>query len=1131
MNRIKPRDDIPRPMAVLRPIQDPELRAVAAALHDRYDDLEPLDGGGMADLLVGRERKFDRHVVIKRVASRIATPEARDRFAREIALLASLQHPNIVPLLTADVAHDTPYFVMPLVRGESLATRLARGPLSVREAVAILDDVAQALEVAHAAGVVHRDIKPGNILLTRSAAVVADFGIAKAVSRPAGGAPIPLYTPTDLTLEGFSLGTPRYMSPEQFAADPFADHRVDLYSLGVVAYEMLAGSPPFTGATPSALARAHVAEVPASLRTRRADVPAALDALILQCLAKDPADRPASATDLLRRLRSSTVWQTPEREGTPRDDGLPVSSPVATASRELRQAWRALLRAPRLLVACVFCLAIGLGGAAAIFSVADRVLLRPVDFDHPEQLVSIFRSQRLSATLPWSAPNFLDIAGEPSAAGIAAFSSTSQLIALGDRYQPAAVIRTTGAFFAVLRARPLHGRLLIPADDDPRAPAVVVASFEYWRSHLGGSPTVIGSTVRLDGVPHEVVGVLPPHFHITNGGTTYTGELWLPMRFTPSERAQRTSNWLRVVGRLQPGTAPERLQAALTQRFAPVIAAHAELEGHGISVTPLVEDAGRELKRPLGLFIVATIAVLAIAVINVSSLLLARGLKQQAELAVRIALGATRWQVMRPVFWEGLIIALLGWLSGVLLAMAGLRGMAALGAERVVQLSFASVDVRAIAVALMAALLAAVVGTVAPAWRAARTAPADAIRGARATGSQRQQRTLSALVIIEGALAVTLLIAAGLVTKGFVRLTQHDAGFDPARVLTMRVRVSASDYLSGRAAVQFLAPALDAVARIPGVEAVGAISQLMYSEWGWNSWVRYEGRPEVPPTERPLIETRSVTPGFFAVTGQRLVAGRLLDAREMYPDNAAQRVVVNEALVARDFPDGNAVGQRFLLGDQWIEIIGVVSDVRNFGPTSAPRPEAYWSFAQRYPAAVAYNLVLRSQSADPVSVAGEVERALRGVSPGVAVSRVQPMASLISQSIGWPRFVFALFATLATVALVLALAGLFGILNYTVEQRQREYAVRSALGATPAQIQRQIFARAATLVALSLSAGLTVAWAVTRLMAAMLYGVEPLDPAVWATAVITMLLAGAAAAAAPAWRASRVDLMSAMRVD
>ncbi len=1114
------------------PILDPALRAFADALGDRYDDLEPLGGGGMADLLVGRERKLNRQVVIKRVAGSIDTPDARSRFEREIELLATLQHPNIVPLLSADTVGGTPYFVMPLVRGESLRDRLTRGPLSVRETAAILEDVTQALECAHAAGIVHRDIKPGNILLTGSSAVVADFGIAKAVSKQSLAAPIPLRTPTDLTLEGFSLGTPRYMSPEQFAGDASADHRLDLYSLGVVAYEMLAGVPPFTGSTPSALARAHMAETPLPLKNRRADVPPALDALLMKCLEKDPDQRPASATALLRALRSPSLLadpsQRPEREYSSGDGSR---GRLAAVLGELAQGWRSLLRAPGLFFACVFCLAIGLGSTAAIFSVADRIMLRPVDFDEPERLVSVFRSLPLSSTLPWSAPNFTDIAPEPSAEGIAAFGSTSRLVALGDRFEPGFVLRTTGQFFNLLRTRAEHGRLLLPSDDDPTAPAVVVASYEYWRSHLGGSPTVIGTTLRLDGEPHEVVGVLPPNFRITNGGTVYAGELYVPMRFTTSEQNQRTSNWLRVFARLAPGVTPDRLQAALTQRFAPVLEANPDLAGHGIAVTPLIADSGSQVRRPLGFLIVATIAVLAIAVINVSSLLLARGIRRQSELAVRSALGATRWEVMRPVFAEGAVIALLGWIAGLALAAAAVKGIAALGSVRIVQLTYVSVDLRTVLVTLATALVAAIAGTAAPAWRAARALPADALRGGRAAGSRHQHRTLATLVVIEGALAITLLIAAGLVMKGFVRLTNSDPGFEAKGLLTMRVRVAPNDFPAERAASTFLPQALEAVEAVPGVVAAGAISQLMYAEWGWNMWIRYEGRPEVPPVERPLLETRNVTPGFFAATGQRLIAGRLLDDREMVLGDSIQRVVVNEALVKRDFPNDDPIGKRIYNGNSWIEIVGVVGDIRNFGPIAEPRPEAYWTFAQRFPAATGYNLVVRTESEDPMQVAANVERALRSVYPGVAISRVQPMTELMSSSVGWPRFVFALFATLASVALILALAGLFGILSYTVEQQQREYALRSALGASPASVRALIFGRAGQIIGVSLAAGLVIAWMVTRGMAAMLYGVQPFDVPVWLIAVLSMLAAGFAAAAGPAIRASRVAPMTAMRAD
>jgi len=1110
------------------PIADADLRAFAAALHDRYDELTPLLGGGMAELLVGRERRLDRRVVIKRVARRLGEGEARNRFEREIALLATLQHPNIVPLLNADTVDDVPYFVMPFVRGESLRDRLTRGPLSVRETVAIMEDVAQALESAHASGVIHRDIKPANILLTGSSAVVADFGIAKALSRGPTAPPIPTRTPTDLTLEGFSLGTPRYMAPEQFAGDAAADHRMDLYALGVVAYEMLTGQPPFTGATPSALARAHLSETPTALRSRRGDVPPALEALVAKMMEKDPAARPASATELLRALRSPAL-STTGPTAPPRDAARHPRGRYAGWLGDVAHAWRTLRRAPVLFAAAVLCLALGIAVTTTVFGVADVVLLRPVPFEQAERLISVFRTaSSLGGDNPHSVPNFLDLADDPQYEGMAAFATGSRLVELGGRVEPAYTVRVTGKFFPLLRVRAHMGRLLTPDDEAESAADVVVVGYDYWRTQLGGSPGIIGTTLRVDGIAHEVVGVLPPRFRMYSAGTSYAGELWVPMRFTASDRAARTSNYLRVFGRLAAGASVATAEQSLVARFNRVVETYPELKGYGITVRPLIADAGVQIRTPLLLLIAAACAVLAIAGINVSSLLLARGIRRQSELAVRGALGATRWEVMRPVLAEGAIIAVAGWLLGVALAAALTRSVVMLGALRLEQLNDVQLDLRALAVGFALACVAAAVGTLAPALRASRVQPADALRGGRAAGSRHQHRTLATLVVIEGMLAVTLLIASGLVFKGFVRLASNDPGLDPSRLLTLRVRVAPTDYADQRAAITFLTPAIEAVQRVPGVRAAGAISQMPYMEWGWNAWIRYDGQGELPLAERPILETRNVTPGFFAATGQRLLAGRLHDEREAARDSGPQRVVVNAALVQRDFKERDPIGQRFYLGGDPMEIIGVVSDVRNFGPIAPPRPEAYWTFAQRHPAAVGYIFAVATDRDDPSTIAGDVERALRDVNPRVAVSQVRPMRQVIAESIGWPRFLFALFATLAAVALLLAIAGFFGILSYAVEQQRREFGLRAALGAPPARIAREVLRRGATMLAVAMALGVGVAWAVTRLMASVIYGVDPLDPLVWSAALTAMAVTGLAAAAAPAWRASRVSPLVAM---
>lgn len=1113
------------------PTPDADRRSFLDGLADRYADLQPLTGGGMAELYVGTELRLARRVVIKRVDRRLASEEARDRFRREIVVLATLQHPNIVPLLHADEVDGTPYFVMPFVPGEALRERLQRGPLSVREAVQALDDVAQALETAHASGVVHRDIKPGNILLTRGAAVVADFGIARVLSRSPEGKALSARTPTDPTLEGLSLGTPRYMAPEQFVGDDSVDHRADLYAFGIVAYEMLAGRPPFPGPSLAQIARAHMVERPPSLRAARPDVPERLEALIFKCLEKDPDARPRSASEILRTVRSSEGMT--ERSGTERSSSgkLParIRARILDASREFRLALRALARTPVLFSACLFCLALGVGSTAAVFSVVDRALLRPLPFGEPDRLVSVFRSVNGVNGRNSHAPlNMLDLREDPTLDQLEWVASASRLIDIGDRREPAAAMRVTGTAFHTLRVDPALGRLLTDADDGTGAPSVVVLSHEFWRDRLGGSPAIIGTPLRLDGVVHEIVGVLPPAFRIPDGAQMLSAEIWLPMRLTEGERAVRTNNYLRSFARLAPGRSLTEAQSAIDARFAGIVERVADLKNTRVLLLPMSEEARAGVRAPLLLLFVAALVVLAIAVINVSSLLLARGIRREPELALRSSLGATRAQVMRPVFAESVVIAVAGTALGLGLATVAVRTIGWLAAQRVPQLDGATVDVRVAAVAFALALVASTLGAVAPALRAARAEPAVALRGGSGSGRKGHHRALAALVVAEGALALALLIGAGLVLKGFVRLTRHDPGFDVASALAMRVRVSPGDYADGRAATAFLEPAIEAVRAVPGVTAVGAISQLPYAEWGWNAWVAYDGMPEMPMTERPLVETRNVHPGFFAATGQRLIVGRLLDARDQV-DAPPLKVVVNQALVQRDFPNRDPIGRFLTIGGEASEIVGVVSDIRNFGPFDAPRPEATWAFAQRNASASSYWLLIRSASGDPAELAGPVERALRAVNPRAAVSDVSPMSEVLAQSLGRPRFLFSLFGALALVALLLALSGLFGMLTYAVEQQRRELGVRSALGASPARLARDVLRQAGILVACSAGIGLGLGWVLTRMMGSVLYGVEPNDPTIWLLAIAALSIAGLAATLGPARRAGRTPPMVSIR--
>ena len=377
-----------------------------------------------------------------------------------------------------------------------------------------------------------------------------------------------------------------------------------------------------------------------------------------------------------------------------------------------------------------------------------------------------------------------------------------------------------------------------------------------------------------------------------------------------------------------------------------------------------------------------------------------------------------------------------------------------------------------------------------------------------------------------------LLLAAGLVLKGFATLLRNDPGFETAHVLTLDATVSAARYPDGDAVARFLEPALAAIEQIPEVESAGSISVIPYTGWGNNSNTRYEGQPAADPTTLPLVENRVATPGFFAVTGQRLLSGRLLGPGDNERPDSPPVVVVNQALSKRDFQGADPVGKRFHTSDTtFATIVGMVSDVRNFGPVDDPKPEMYWSMRQVAQGRTRFPVMVRVRTGDPARIAPLVRQALRSVDAGAAVTSVAPMNDVIARSVGRPRFYLTLLGVFAGIAIVLAVAGIYGVMSYAVAQRTRELGIRTALGSTAAHTLRLVARQGMTLVVVGLAVGLAGAAAVTRLLVGLLYGVSPLDPATWTLAALALAGAGLLATLVPALRATRVDPAIAMRVE
>ena len=805
--------------------------------------------------------------------------------------------------------------------------------------------------------------------------------------------------------------------------------------------------------------------------------------------------------------------------------------PKSSFATDLLGAVRALRRAPLVSGSAILCIALGIGATAAISSAISRALLQPLPFRDPERLVTVYRTTPHFNTGPFSPANYADLARDTRQLdALAAIAGGGGLLQLSDEAVQVSVRRVTGNLFPMLGAPALRGRLLNATDDQPDAPPVLVISEELWHERFGGDPAVVGTPIRLDGQAYTLAGIVPREFAIPHGAQVVMSQVWVPMRFTPNELTQRRSNYLLSLGRLAPGATVQSAHAELMRIFDGIALANPRLRDEQVRVLSLAGEGVRTVKRPLYLLFGAVGMVLLIAATNVASLLLARSVQRQRELAIRSALGGSRRQLMRPVLSESLVMTVAGLLLGLVLAWASVRAIGALAASRLPQLIGLSVDYRVIVFAVVLAGLVALICGGFPAWRSAAVDPQDALRDGRGGGTSRaHHRVLRTLVIAEVGLSLMLLLGAGLVLKGFAQLVSRDPGFDPEPILTLQARISPDRYPDGNSVQRFLEPALQRIREIPGVDAAGSISLIPYDNWGWNFSIRYEGKAADDLSGRPITENRVATPEFFQVTKQRLVAGRLIGPEDGQPGSPAV-VVVNEALVRRDFQGRNPIGARFHASDTtFTTIVGVVTDIRNFGPVEEPRPEVYRPFRQAGQGSSSFAIMVRARRGDPLALTPAVRAAIRSIEQQVAITDVRSMPQVISRSTSRDRFYLIMLATFAGVAIVLALAGIYGVLSYVVAQRTREFGIRSALGSTARDTMVLVTREGLALVAVGVALGLVGAIATTRLLSAMLYGVSPLYRPTWAGTTLTLVVVGLMATLLPALRATRADPLLAIR--
>ena len=799
--------------------------------------------------------------------------------------------------------------------------------------------------------------------------------------------------------------------------------------------------------------------------------------------------------------------------------------------QDLRVGVRMLLRNPLTTGLALLILALGIGANTAIFSVISGVLLEPLPYPHPERLIALIDSApkhgfpRFSS----SAPNFRDWREQNrSFATLDAWSGGRyNLTGGGARPLSAPGAEVTGDFFRTLDVAPLHGRLLRADDDRKGAEPVVVLSYDLWRQRFGGDPGVVGRRIQVDGRDRTVVGVTRQGFRFPARAT-----LWMPALLDYSEDT-RGGHDLQVLGRLKPGVALPQAQADLS-----AVASHLEQlhpatnTAWGVNLVPLQEQLVGDIKPALVLLGRAVWVVLLIACANVANLLLARMSARNREIAVRAALGAGRRRLVLQVVAECVVLFVAGAVLGLAVAWAGTRALLALAPNTIPRADAVGIDLQVLLYTLAVALACGVLVGLVTALSALGSRLYAALKegGRTMAGGGRGQLLRNGLVAGEVALALALLVAAGLLLRSFARLQGVHPGFRTRGVMTATLSLPSVKYPDDPRLAQFYEQLLDGVRGLPGVQHAATVFPLPLGGGGFVLQYAVEGRPKPEATEVPRADMEMIGPDYFATLDIPVLAGRAFSRRDRVGSQPV--VIVSRSLARRIWPGENPLGKRITFDSTtdpkavWMSVVGVVGDTRVAALGREPKPQAYWPVLQRpMPDA---SLVVRAAGAPAVLVA-PVRRLVQGLDHDLPLDQVQTLETVVAASLSSNRVKTVLIGVFGALALVLAAVGIYGLVSYTVAQRTHEIGIRVALGAGRRDVLSLIIRQGMTLVAAGLVVGLGISWAASRLVAGQLYEVSATDPLTFAG--VPLLLAAVALAAnwLPARRATRVDPLEALR--
>ena len=808
---------------------------------------------------------------------------------------------------------------------------------------------------------------------------------------------------------------------------------------------------------------------------------------------------------------------------------------IADIYYDLRYAARMLLKKPAFALVAVLTLALGIAANTTIFSTVDALLLHPFSFPNQDRLLVLWEQNRGVGTIRGSvAPgNFTDWREQTQACEqLVAIDQLSFDLSDGAHPERFPGYGVTRGFFDALGVKAASGRTFLPEESEAGREQVVVLKHSFWKQHLGGDPDIVGKTITLNRKAFTVVGVMPADFNYPYNA----GEMWTPLVFDRDEQQNRENHYLRVIGLLKPGVSVAQAQAELNG-----IAKRAQQQfpetnsGRDVSVVTLTDDAVRGARTGVPILMGAVVFVLLIACVNVANLLLVQAASRQRETAVRLALGASRARLIRQALVEGALLGLLGGALGLFVSVWAIQALAHGIPEGFSKFipgwSRLGINFTVLGFTFVVSVLAGSVAGLAPVWHSTRTNINEVLKagGRSDAGKSGHNRLRSVLVVSEVALSLVLLIGAGLMVRSFVEMMRADLGIKPENVLAMEISLPLESYEDKSKRLDFYQRILSRVENLPGVTKNGAINIVPFSSSNNSNNFQIVGQPPFRKGEEPFVGIRVATPGYFDAIGTALRRGRFFTAQDDM--NAGRVILVNETFAKRFLPGQQPIGQRLYLGgDDKVtqEIIGVVADVKNDDLEEIVDPTAYLPYSQNPNRTM--NLVIRGTQ-DPTGLVSAVRSEVRALDPALPVSNVKTLNQMIGERISPKRLMTYILAVFALSALLLASVGIYGVMSYAVTQRTQEIGIRMALGAQAADVLKLVLRNGMSLALIGVAIGLAGAFALTRLLASLLFQVTPTDKLTFFGVATSLIVVALMACYIPARRATKVDPLVALRYE